>query len=258
MQGRLSATQDQINWVLTSYIVAAAIMTPLTGFLAARFGRKQLFLDRRRGFTVASVLCGSAQSLEQMVLFRLLQGCSARRWCRCRKPCCSTSTRARSTARRWRCGAWASWSGRSSARRSAAGSPSLQLALGLLHQRAGRHSDLPRPLRLSCRDARSRSSRFDWFGFATLRPRHRRPADDARPRRAARLVLLDRDHASRRRSPGSPLYLFLVHTFTTRASVHRPAHVQGPQLHRRPHLHLHGRHHPARDAGAAARPTCRT
>ena len=74
MQGSLSATQDQINWVLTSYIVAAAIMTPVTGFLAARFGRKRLFLTAVTGFTIASVLCGVAASLPEMVLFRLLQG----------------------------------------------------------------------------------------------------------------------------------------------------------------------------------------
>ena len=60
MQGSLSATQDQITWVLTSYIVAAAIMTPPTGWLAGRFGRKRLFLVAVAGFTVASVLCGMA------------------------------------------------------------------------------------------------------------------------------------------------------------------------------------------------------
>jgi DHA2 family multidrug resistance protein len=74
MMGSLSATLDQINWVLTSYIVAAAIMTPVTGFLTARFGRKRIFLVTVAGFTGASVLCGMAASLEQMVLFRLLQG----------------------------------------------------------------------------------------------------------------------------------------------------------------------------------------
>jgi DHA2 family multidrug resistance protein len=74
MQGSLSATQDQINWVLTSYIVAAAIMTPVTGFLAAKLGRKALFLTAVIGFTVASVLCGIAQSLTEIVVFRLAQG----------------------------------------------------------------------------------------------------------------------------------------------------------------------------------------
>src|SRR6201747_2439475 len=57
MQGSLSASQDQINWVLTSYIVAAAIMTPPTGWLAGRFGRKRLFLVAVVGFTIASILC---------------------------------------------------------------------------------------------------------------------------------------------------------------------------------------------------------
>jgi DHA2 family multidrug resistance protein len=74
MQGSVSASQDQINWVLTSYIVAAAIMTPPTGWLAARFGRKRLFLGSVVGFTIASVLCGLAGSLAEIVLFRLLQG----------------------------------------------------------------------------------------------------------------------------------------------------------------------------------------
>ena len=74
MQGSVSASQDQIDWVLTSYIVAAAIMTPPTGFLAGRFGLKRLFLVSVAGFTVASMLCGMAQSLVQIVLFRVLQG----------------------------------------------------------------------------------------------------------------------------------------------------------------------------------------
>lgn len=74
MQGSLSATMDQANWILTSYIVAAAIMTPPTGWLAGRFGRKRLFIFQVTGFTIASVLCGIAQSLGQIVLFRLLQG----------------------------------------------------------------------------------------------------------------------------------------------------------------------------------------
>jgi DHA2 family multidrug resistance protein len=73
MQGSVSATQDQIDWVLTSYIVAAAIMTPPTGYLAGRFGLKRLFLVSVAGFTVASMLCGMAQSLV-IVLFRVLQG----------------------------------------------------------------------------------------------------------------------------------------------------------------------------------------
>jgi DHA2 family multidrug resistance protein len=74
MQGTMSASLDQINWVLTSYIVAAAIMTPPTGWLAGRFGRKKLFLASVTGFTIASILCGLAGSLEEIVLYRLLQG----------------------------------------------------------------------------------------------------------------------------------------------------------------------------------------
>ncbi|MGQ3031437.1 MAG: DHA2 family efflux MFS transporter permease subunit, partial [Ferrovibrionaceae bacterium] len=74
MQGSLGAAQDQVSWVLTSYIVAAAIATPLTGWLTGRLGRKRLFMVSVTGFTIASMLCGLAQSLEQMVVYRLLQG----------------------------------------------------------------------------------------------------------------------------------------------------------------------------------------
>jgi DHA2 family multidrug resistance protein len=74
MQGSVSATQEQIGWVLTSYIAVAAIMTPPTGFFAARFGLKRVFLVSIAGFTLASMLCGMAQSLTQIVLFRMLQG----------------------------------------------------------------------------------------------------------------------------------------------------------------------------------------
>src|SRR5450759_2118070 len=72
MQGSLSASLDQINWVLTSYIVAAAIMTAPIGWLSDRFGRKKLFIICVAGFTVASLLCALAQNIEEMVLFRLL------------------------------------------------------------------------------------------------------------------------------------------------------------------------------------------
>ncbi|HEU0156915.1 MAG TPA: DHA2 family efflux MFS transporter permease subunit [Stellaceae bacterium] len=74
MQGSVSASQDQIAWVVTSYIVAAAIMTPLTGWLAGRFGIKYVFFISVAGFTIASALCGAAASLFQLVLYRLLQG----------------------------------------------------------------------------------------------------------------------------------------------------------------------------------------
>ena len=78
IQGSMSAAQDQISWVLTSYIVASAIMMPLTGWLAGRFGIKYIFLASVIGFTIASALCGAATSLTQLVLYRLLQGvCSA-------------------------------------------------------------------------------------------------------------------------------------------------------------------------------------
>jgi DHA2 family multidrug resistance protein len=74
MQGTLSASQDQIAWVLTAYIVAAAIATPLTGWLVDRFGQKNIFLASISGFTAASMLCGMSNSLAEIVAARLLQG----------------------------------------------------------------------------------------------------------------------------------------------------------------------------------------
>jgi len=74
MQGSMSASQDQIAWVLTAYIVAAAIATPLTGWLVDRFGQKSVFLASVAGFTVASALCGLSTSLGEIVAARLLQG----------------------------------------------------------------------------------------------------------------------------------------------------------------------------------------
>lgn len=74
MQGTLSATQEQMGWVLTSYIVAVAIATPLTGWLAGPVGRKKIFVASIAGFTLASALCGIAQSLGELVLYRAIQG----------------------------------------------------------------------------------------------------------------------------------------------------------------------------------------
>ena len=74
VQASVSASSDQISWVLTSYLVAAAIMTPPSGFLAGRFGLKRVYLFSVAGFVCASMLCGVAQSLVQIVLFRILQG----------------------------------------------------------------------------------------------------------------------------------------------------------------------------------------
>jgi DHA2 family multidrug resistance protein len=74
IQGGLSASQDQVAWALTSYIVCSAIRMPLTGWLAGRFGIKPIFLASVSAFTAASALCGMAASLEQLVAFRALQG----------------------------------------------------------------------------------------------------------------------------------------------------------------------------------------
>ncbi|AJY44557.1 DHA2 family efflux MFS transporter permease subunit [Martelella endophytica] len=74
MRGSLGASQDQITWVLTSYIVASAIVTPVTGWLSDRFGLRQIFIISAAGFVVTSMACGMASSLNEMVAFRIAQG----------------------------------------------------------------------------------------------------------------------------------------------------------------------------------------
>ena len=74
MQASLGADQSTITWVLTSYIVAQAILTPITGWLSDNFGRKRLFAVCVAGFVASSALCGTALGLNEMVLFRILQG----------------------------------------------------------------------------------------------------------------------------------------------------------------------------------------
>lgn len=77
MESALSATPDQISWVLTSYIIAMAVAMPTTGWLADRIGSRNLFIISVAGFVATSMLCGMAQNLTQMVIFRALQGISA-------------------------------------------------------------------------------------------------------------------------------------------------------------------------------------
>ena len=74
MAGNLGATIDEITWVAVGYILAAVIVLPMTGWLGARFGRKRYFLTSVAIFTVASVLCGLATSLESLVVWRIVQG----------------------------------------------------------------------------------------------------------------------------------------------------------------------------------------
>src|ERR1700730_9442614 len=74
MQGSFSASLDEIAWVLTGYIVANSIMIPMTGWISARVGRKRYFLTSIFTFVVASAMCGAAQTLGEIVVFRILQG----------------------------------------------------------------------------------------------------------------------------------------------------------------------------------------
>ncbi len=250
MQGSLSTTQDQINWVLTSYIVAAAIMTSPLGWMATRFGRKKLFIVCTAGFTVASMLCGVAQSIEQMVAFRLLAG-RVRRGAGAVEP---GGDARHLPAREARLGDGDLGHGRharpdhgADARRLA--HRFLFLALGVLRQPAVRHPDHRGPLGLHERDADPARRAVLLVRLPQPVARHRRAADDARPRRAARLVRIARDR--RRGDPRRRRLLFLPRRLPDRAApVHQRAHLPRLEFLHRAGLHVPGRHHPARHDGA--------
>jgi DHA2 family multidrug resistance protein len=107
IRGSLSATLEQMGWVLTSYFVATAIMTPLAGWLAGRVGRRKVLLISIAGFTLTSALCGIATSLSELVLFRACRALAARPWRRCHRRCRSTSIRRNITVGRRPSGRWA-------------------------------------------------------------------------------------------------------------------------------------------------------
>src|ERR1700737_2526055 len=74
IQGNLGATQEEGAWVVTGYIISAVIVIPMTPWLQARFGRRQYYSIAIVGFTIASILCGIAGSIQQLILYRVLQG----------------------------------------------------------------------------------------------------------------------------------------------------------------------------------------
>jgi MFS transporter, DHA2 family, multidrug resistance protein len=223
IQGSVSASQDQIDWVLTSYIVAAAIMTPPTGFLAGRFGLKNLFLASIAGFTAASMLCGMAQTLVQIVLFRTLQGlCGAALVPLSQSVLLSINPKERQGS------AMALWGV------AVMAGPILGPVLGgwLTSNYSWRfvfYINLPigilaffGMMTFLTDTARNTTAKLDWFGFATLSITI-----------AALQTLLDRGEVKDWFSSseiiieaiigGSALYLFLAHTFTARNSFVRPA-----------------------------------
>ncbi len=195
MQGSFSASYDEITWVLTTYITAAAIMTAPVGWLAARFGRKRLFVTCIVSFTITSMLCGAAQTLEQIVAFRLLQGV------------CSAALVPLSQAILFdiypverRGFAMAVWG------MGVMIGPILGPTLGgylteMYNWRYVFYINLPfgvlatLGLLVFMHESDGESHlRFDWLGFIRTQHQHRRIADDAGPRQQSGLVHLARDH----------------------------------------------------------------
>src|SRR3982750_4535012 len=122
MAGNLSATQEEIAWVSTSYILANVVVLPMTAFFTATFGRKNYLTFSIILFIFASFLCGTSSTLGQIVAWRLLQGAGGGRRCRPRRRRCGRSSRARSRGSSRRSSSSASSSRPRSARRSAGGS----------------------------------------------------------------------------------------------------------------------------------------
>ena len=230
MQGNLSATQDQISWVLTSYIVASAILTPVTGVLADKFGRKRVFIGSVIGFTLASMLCGMATSLEEIVLFRLLQGAFG-------APLVplSQSVILDTYPREKHGSAMALWG------MGVMVGPILGPTLGgwlteYYSWRWAFYINVPVGalallgiLAFVPETERARESQLRLLRLRAAQHRGRRAAAHARPRQRAGLVRLARDHRRMRagRARGVPVPRAHVHG---REAVHRARPVQGPQL----------------------------
>ena len=252
MQGSVAASQDQIAWVLTSYIVAAAIMTPPTGFLAGRFGLKRLFLVAITGFTVASMLCGMAQSLNQLVLFRVMQGAFGASLVPL-----SQTVLIGSYSRERQGFAMALFG------IGVMIGPVLGPVLGglLTENYSWRYVfyinlpigiiDLIGIMIFLPDSPRDAKSKLDWFGFGTLSIAI-----------GSLQIVLDRGEELDWFGSGeiiietvvaaSAFYLFLVHTFTAKNPFVRPAHIPRPQLRRRHVVHRHRRPDLLRLDGVAA------
>ena len=258
MAASLGASQNEITWILTSYIVASAIATPLTGWLGDRVGQKRLFILAVAGFTLASLACGIATNLDEMVLFRILQGiCGAFIAPLAQTVDAQHQSQASGSARRWRSTAWASWSAPIIGPTLGGYlTETLRLALGVPDQPAGRH---PVPwlhaFCSTCRKPRSNVRRFDFFGFGML----------ALSVVGALQLLLDRgagnisgfestgDVARTRPRGQRHAWVFVVHCADrpeARSSTCK--HLQGSQLHARLGVHVHRGHHALLGPRAAA------
>ena len=258
MQGSLSASFDEITWVLTSYITAAAIMTAPVGWLAARFGRKYLFIGCLIGFTITSMLCGAAQSLAQMVLFRLFQGMFGAALVPL-----SQATMLDIYPAEQRGNAMAIWGV------GVMIGPILGPTLGgylteMYNWRFVFYINLPfgilATLGLIFFMPRSPPERQHAVRLDRLRragSRHRRHPDDAGPRPGPGLVHLARDHRRGRARRSRHLPVRRAHADRTTA-VHSAGVVQGPQLLRRRRHDVRRRHHPGvqlvADGAVAAEP----
>ncbi len=230
MQGSLQASRDQITWVLTSYIVAAAIMTAPVGWIAARFGRKNFAVLSLAGFTVASMLCGMAQNLDQIVIFRLIQGVFGAALAPLSQSIMLDLYPAEKRGQ-----VMAIWG------MGVMVGPILGPTLGgyLTDHYSWRwvfYVNVPFGiaavtgiwfyLRDTVRDS---ALRFDWSGFAVLARRPWRAAADARPRRDQGLVRLRRDH--RRSGACRPRPLPLRRAYVDDAEALRSeGDVQGSQF----------------------------
>ena len=253
MQATSAPAQDQITWVLTSYIVAAAIMTPLTGWLADRFGRKRAVPDRRSPASPSPRCCAaSPPASTRWCCSALLQGVFGAALVPLSQAVLldiNPQEKHGQAMAMWGAGIMVGpilgptlggWL-----------TETLQLALGVLHQPAGRHPGLPRLRRLPAAD-RAAAARLRLLRLRHAVARRRRAAADARPRRQVdwfssteiwielglahhRLLGLRRPH---RRPPSNPFIDPKI--FADRNFVDRPG------------LHLRRRHHPARRPGAAA------
>ena len=169
--GSLSATNDEATWTLTSYLVANAIILPMTGWLASRFGRKRLLMMSVSGFTVASFLCGLAPSLPFLILCRVIQGAAAAGCSPCRRQSCWSPSRRKARTGNGLLGAGHCRGANARSGRSAAGSPTTTAGAGSFTStfRSGSWRSSSRSFSSSTRRTSRKEKRgIDYWGIGLL------------------------------------------------------------------------------------------
>ena len=227
----MSATTEEATWALTSYLVANAIILPMTGWLASVFGRKRLLMWSTAGFTLASFLCGIAPNLASLVIFRIIQGATGGALQPLSQAVLLESFKPEERGRAmgfWGLGivvapilgpVFGGWVTENYSWRWVF---YINLPVGIVSLIMTQLYVFDPPY------LRRESQRHRLLGHGHAGRRHRRAAVRARQGPAGGLVRVDRDHDAGDRRRPSALVALIVQQLHADASDRRPARLQGP------------------------------